>query len=245
MATASAFGFSGWDPIGSFGESSLNSAFASRNAKDANDMAMDNLREQLKLQYQYANAYSVNSPSWRVEGLRKAGLNPILAAGNSSPILPSVSPVQTSIPTLPSNSHGGFDNSAFQLAKLAKKQAKANLDLTNSQAEATRRNAVANEWQMYDAKSVGAAGFSVQVLGKGFGGGADKKVIHTLRVNKVTGEAYDALSGQRVRVIGEVPLNSAKQASGNNYYQYNNYYDKIRETGDWYKPNIPDLPNLK
>lgn len=32
-------------------------------------------------QYHYTRKYTKNSPSWQVEGLRKAGLNPILAAG--------------------------------------------------------------------------------------------------------------------------------------------------------------------
>lgn len=245
MAIASAFGFSGWDPIGSFGESLLNSAFSSYLGNKSASKSVSNAKKLAQFQYDLSHQYALNAPSWNVEGLRNAGLNPILATGNPSAVnMPSMQPVAPDYQFSPSNSAGGFDNSAFQAAKLAFRQARANVDLTESQSEATRQNARTNQWQIFDAKSIGAAGFNVQFLGgkKGFGLGADGqyKIIHTLRVNKVTGEAYDALSGEKVRVIGELPANSGKTAGENatrNYYQYNNYYDTLKDSGHYH--NLP------
>lgn len=241
MAIASAFGFSGWDPIGSFGESLLNSAFSTYLGNKSASKSVSNAKKLAQFQYDLSHQYALNAPTWNVAGLRNAGLNPILATGNPSAVnMPSMQPVSPDYQFHPSNSSGGFDNSAFQAAKLAFRQARANVDLTNSQADATRQNAVTNQWQIFDAKSIGAAGFNVQLLGKGVGANGDYKTIHTLRVNKVTGEAYDALSGQRVRVLGELPVNSAKQVDDsaktyNQYnYNYNNYrdYDAIKHY-DW------------
>lgn len=248
MAIASAFGISGWDPIGSLGESMLNSAFTSYLGNKSAAKSLKNAKKLAQYQYDLSHQYALNAPSWNVEGLRNAGLNPILATGNPSAVnMPSMQPVSPDYQFSPSNSHGGFDNSAFQVQKLAFRQARANVDLTNSQAEATRENAasnrqnsVTNQWQIFDAKSIGAAGFNVQMFGK-FGASGESKTIHTLRVNKVTGEAYDALTGQRVRVIGEVPVNSGKTVGENpphtfnQYnYNYNNYrdYDAIKNY-DW------------
>lgn len=241
MAIASAWGFSGWDPLGSFGESALNSAFSTYLGNKSSSKALRNAQKLAQYQYNLSHDYALNAPSWNVEGLRNAGLNPILATGNPSAVnMPGMQPVSPDFQFNPSNSSGGFDNSAFQIQKLATRQARANVDLTKSQAAATRQNALTNQWQMFDAKSIGAAGFNVQFLGKGFGSTGDYKVIHTLRVNKVTGEAYDALSGHKVRVIGELPGNSAKQASDNatnNYFQYNNYYDSLKDSGKHF--NLP------
>ena len=39
------------------------------------------MREQAALEYEYKQKVAENQPSWNVTGLRKAGLNPILAAG--------------------------------------------------------------------------------------------------------------------------------------------------------------------
>lgn len=41
-----------------------------------------NMRDQAGLQYDYAARYAKNSPTWNIEGLRYAGLNPMLAVSN-------------------------------------------------------------------------------------------------------------------------------------------------------------------
>lgn len=41
-----------------------------------------NMRDQAKLEYEYAERYAKNSPTWNIQGLRDAGLNPMLAVSN-------------------------------------------------------------------------------------------------------------------------------------------------------------------
>ena len=74
-------------------------------------------------------------------------------------------------------------------------------------AKAAETAAENGSWVIYDAKSLGQAGFEV------LGWGASGKVhqIQTLRINKVTGETYDALTGRRVRVIQSDPINSGQK----------------------------------
>lgn len=109
MATAS-FGFgplsvSGYDPVMSFVEGSVNGYFDKKSEKRA-------YKRQLRLmdaQYQYAQRYAENSPSWNVLGLRNAGLNPILAVSNGANLgatIPSAPSVTSHKPT-PSSSEGG------------------------------------------------------------------------------------------------------------------------------------------
>lgn len=47
-----------------------------------NSAYADRIRDQADLQYVFAERYAKNSPSWNVEGLRRAGLNPVLAVSN-------------------------------------------------------------------------------------------------------------------------------------------------------------------
>lgn len=62
----------------------------------SNYFAEKRARDQAALEYEYAERYAKNSPSWNVQGLRDAGLNPILAASNGvhtsswSPSSPSI-----------------------------------------------------------------------------------------------------------------------------------------------------------
>lgn len=240
MAIASAFGFSGWDPIGSFGESALNSAFSTYLGNKSASKSLKNAQKLARYQYDLSHQYAVNAPSWNVEGLRNAGLNPILATGNPSAVnMPSMQPVSPDYQFHPSNSSGGFDNTAFQIQKLATKQARANIDLTKSQAQAVKQNAESSKenaesskWVVYDAKHIGASHFMVRFLGKiGEGGySGEVKMINTIRLNKVTGEVYDAMSGKRVEVLEEVNGNSAKSSSSPvNYNQYNYNYNNYRD----------------
>lgn len=93
MATGSAFGFSAYDPVGSYFEGSINSYFD----KKAESRAYERQLALMEAQYDYAQRYAENTPSWQVKGLRDAGLNPILAVSNgvtmggSAPIVPSAS----------------------------------------------------------------------------------------------------------------------------------------------------------
>lgn len=59
-------------------------------------------KKQAALEYEYQKKFAQNGPSWNVEGLRKAGLNPILAAGggfSSSTFSPSTAPQSSTNPS--------------------------------------------------------------------------------------------------------------------------------------------------
>ena len=93
----------------------------------------------LRRQYKYAEKYAKNSPSWTVEGLRNANLNPILAATDgafSSPTVPSVS--------TPSFSGGGSSGDSILdgLNTLSNLQtADKQRDLMSAQAALTKADA--------------------------------------------------------------------------------------------------------
>lgn len=162
---------------------------------------------------------SRNLPSAQVQGYRSAGLNPILV-GNQSPSV--VSSHNASVDSSGGNlaAVGSLVNSAAQLAQLkptienldamtGKAVADAESNRINAGANAT--NANTNQWTVFDAKSIGEAGFHVKFLGIG----GSVKRISTLRLNKVTGETYDALTGLPVKVLNGLPsgsVNSARDA---------------------------------
>lgn len=75
------------------------------------------------------------------------------------------------------------------------------------------------KWEIKDAKSVGAAGFEVMKIGAS----GKREVIQTIRINKVTGAVYDALTGKRVDIIGTIDNSAKSTPSVTNNYQYNHY----------------------
>ena len=121
MATTTVFGTGGWDPLTSYGEGMMNLNFAGKSAS-----------KYLKKQYQYARLYALNSPSWTVQGLRNANLNPILAATDgafSSPTVPSVS-----APDVSSRSANVVDPSVLVGMINQTKQTKSQVELQRAQA---------------------------------------------------------------------------------------------------------------
>lgn len=120
MSMASAFGFSGWDPVGSYGEGSLNSYFWNRNAKESS-------ARQLASSKDFSTWSATQLPSLQVQGLKAAGLNPILAAPNSigggAQTLSAPSGYDGG-----ADSRNGFSASDFQKSVLAKRSAKLDVD---------------------------------------------------------------------------------------------------------------------
>lgn len=127
MATASAFGFSGWDPIGTIGDAAVQGAtnFA-WNGKDMRrniryQKKMMNFQSDLNQKNQIWTAR--NMPKETVQGLRDAHLNPLLAFSDFSGLASSgamgVSPSTvgggSSAPSF-SNFDSGFDSGAFDAA---------------------------------------------------------------------------------------------------------------------------------
>lgn len=95
----------------------------------SNYLGGKNEKKSLRRQYEYAQKYALNSPSWNVQGLRKAGLNPILAATDgafSSPTVPSVG----------RNNPSGSDGSSVDLigSVMQSKAIQSTIDTNKSQS---------------------------------------------------------------------------------------------------------------
>lgn len=152
MATASAFGFSGWDPIGSFGEGSLANYFHGKSQKNS-----------LKNQYKYYKQSLLESPGLQRKGLQDAGYNPMLAISSG---LPSPFTGSGSAMSMPAGSAGGFDATAFAgsvsaMRNLRKKDAAATktaeLAPVKAQAEIDRINAETRNLNVGTGKTVADA----------------------------------------------------------------------------------------
>lgn len=100
-----------------------------------NELGKKNMALQAAMNYSYAMKMAQNGPSASVAGLRKAGLNPILAATDGSFATPSFNGTS---PSFPSAGSGGSNTMADAMAI---KQSDANIDLAKSQADLNDANA--------------------------------------------------------------------------------------------------------
>ncbi len=231
MANASAFGFSGYDPLGSSAEGLINTGFGQWNnrinSKRYNKSFRQNSAYIAQLEYNYAKRYAENTPSWLRAGYENAGFNPILVAtqglGGLGSTHPSGSAFSGQTVGMPGNSEHGFDMQGFAASKMALDQLKAQIDQIRSsaknqrdQGEAAKINAETNQWTIYDARHEGHAGFKVAFLGVKGQGKGDIGLVTSVRINKVTGEVYDVYSGKRVRILEEVGGSSAKPPEDSN-----------------------------
>lgn len=143
--------------------------------------------------WSYQKKAWTDGPSYQVQGLRDAGINPMLAVGSGSI----------------GNVSGAAPKVDYAQARLAFEQGAA----ARSSARAAEKNAASNEWQVLDATSSGYGGFDCH-FGPKFGkwGAAAKGEYgrtRTIRINKVTGEAFDAQSGRRINSFTPVESPSA------------------------------------
>lgn len=126
MATVSGFGFSGTDHPNTIFENLVGRYFGKKRAEDT-----------AALNYAYAQRYAENGPLWSVTGLRKAGLNPILAA--SSGFSPSMGSAVQVTDNVQSNGGSSGGESPFaisrnnRLVKMQEKQAESTVDTQKSQ----------------------------------------------------------------------------------------------------------------
>lgn len=152
-----------------------------------------------------------------VEDLRAAGLNPILSSmGGNGAASPDISSATVDNP-------GG---SALQVATIMNQRQQAIAQ--NKAADAAQLNSETQAWQIYDARTMGYAGFDVGI-GKpsankgvwnnikrafGFNANADGKFerVYTIRVNKVTGEAYTVPDNKPIKSFR--PVEHSKVNSG-------------------------------
>ena len=120
-----------------------------------------NMRDQAALQYQYAERYAKNSPSWNIQGLRDAGLNPILAVSNGVNLGANIPNISNSSPS------GGGKGTKFtealnniQQNQIGLKQASAAETQSNAsviQAEASAKQANAALLRAQSEASLNAA----------------------------------------------------------------------------------------
>lgn len=158
-----------WGALGAAAITSAGALYANqRNIQNQNKM----FAEQINL---------ANSAHQReVSDLRLAGLNPILSAQGSGADTPSASLA---------NQENPFSSFA-DLVQLENQTTAASAQ--KIAAEASDKNAEASQWQIYDARTLGYAGFDVGI-GKrflGLGGNGKYERVYSIRVNKVTGKAY-------------------------------------------------------
>lgn len=137
MATVSGFGFSGTDHPNTIFENMVGRYFGKKRAEDT-----------AALNYAYAQRYAENGPMWSVTGLRKAGLNPILAAnGGFSPSMGSAVNVTDNVQSN-GGSAGGESPFAItrsnRLANLQAEQVKSSVELNRANAKATTMKAQAD-----------------------------------------------------------------------------------------------------
>ena len=143
-----------------------------------------------------------------VADLRKAGLNPILSSmgGNGAPS-PDISAVTVDNPA----------GSAMQVASILNQRQQAMAQ--TKAADAAKLNSETQAWQIYDARTMGYAGFDVGISKGKFGLGGDGKFerVYTIRINKVTGEAYTVPDNKPIkafRPVEQTEVNSGKSTTG-------------------------------
>lgn len=159
------------------------SAYATNKARLANQNSL--FSEQINL---------ANTAHQReVADLRLAGLNPILSAqgaGSSTPN-PEAANLENPADGLSANINSG--RALKQQQDLRDAQVASML----SNAKAQQTQADNGSWVIFNARDMGGFGFNA--LGFGAGGKAEK--IQSIRVNKLTGEVYDLLSGRRLKDV--------------------------------------------
>lgn len=151
------------------------------------------------LQYQYQQRSLLESPTNYRLGITAAGYNPILAFNHGQ--------MSSPMPSVPSPNPAS--SAETKIASLNSLAALEQAQASNRAAAAAERNAATNEWVVYDAQSLGTAGFEVL----GYGASGQARTIQSIRLNKVTGEVYDALSGQKIRVMNVILPNGKKDAT--------------------------------
>lgn len=183
--------------LGNIGGSAANSAMGWYFSKKA-----------AALNYKYQERLAKNQPSWNVAGLEKAGLNPILATNAPhSGGLNVASPVggDSKLGASALEGAGAAANIANVLADKKKKDAEA--DAIKTQAKAAERTSKAAEWQIWDNKALREGGVKAWI---DIGGKMHE--VNTIRINKVTGQAF-TIDGQKIArmTYTDIP-SSAKQA---------------------------------
>lgn len=225
MATTSIgfgpFSISAYDPFASWMEGSVNTYFNKKSEKRA-------YKRQLQLmdaQYQYAQRYAENSPSWNVKGLRDAGLNPILAVGGGGSLGSSSAPSVPSVPVSSTDTGSGsrtgfrFDpmySTQLESQRLDNELKEDTLDTVKKENEVRRleAEAKASVLRPVSSGSLEGEGKSVSVLLPSSGFKALQKAIrddYDLRSEKYLRETTDAVMKYGLDVLKLLPAFRRKE----------------------------------
>lgn len=127
-----------------------------------------------------------------VNDLRLAGLNPILSAQGSGADAPTPQAVSQQNP-------------------LEAWSAASSIVAQQKQADAAETNAQSNVWQIFNAQDLGLAEFGFRFFGLKTGGKVKVGTTKAIRVNKITGEVYDVMTGKRITDLNAISANSGKR----------------------------------
>ena len=209
MAQWSAYGFSGWDPLSSFGEGLMGAYFNKQAALSS-----------AKTQYKYARKFaawsSLNGPSLQVQGLRNANLNPILAANPGGGNMPQLGVSGEQAPSL-GGSVSGYDPEVSSALKTQEKQRQlldAQIDIANQEYRHAKASAVVaendvgrkrseqfNAWIDASARQAAITGVSnedvINYLDK-YGAGEEYNKLVELYRNQIESGAYKSSLGHAV-----------------------------------------------
>lgn len=153
------------------------------------------LKYTLKSQYKYAQKYALNSPSWNVEGLRRAGLNPILAVNGGN-----ISDVNAPDSSMPS----GGDGIGLQIG--------SKLDRDQKQSAIVANTALADKTKAEELKTLVSALNDIEDGGsKSLEGSVARFLYRSMGGNR---GAYDSIMsgiGKRIgKLVGVELTTSAK-----------------------------------
>lgn len=166
----------------------LGSAISTAGQLYANQRNIQNQNRLFSEQINLANS----AHQREVNDLRLAGLNPILSAqGNGS--------------SSPSPSAATVENPLASAAQIV------NMESEAKKAEAAETAAESNVWQVFNAQDLGLAEFGFRFFGLKTGGNMKVGTTKAIRVNKITGEVYDVMTGRRITDLNAVPANSGKR----------------------------------
>lgn len=123
------------------GGSFITGAVSNHFNKKSEKRAMEDLAARMEMEYQYAQRYAENSPSWTVKGLRQAGINPMLPFTSGVPSSPSVSSTGISPSHTDTRSESRFD--PLLLANIGVAQAQREMYIKQGNAAETTAKATA------------------------------------------------------------------------------------------------------
>lgn len=168
------------------------------------------------LQYKYQEKLAKNQPSWNVSGLEKAGLNPMLAThGPAGGGLNVNAPIGGDMKLGAAALEGASAAAGISNVLADKKKKEAEAEAIRTQAKAAERTSKANEWVIWDRKQLKEAGATAYIKV-----GGKLQSVDSIRINKVTGEAYSTFGNHRIDKMSYTDVPSSAKQTSSPVYQF-------------------------